>query len=69
MIKFLRGSCLSELGSVLKEPYVSQLYGYALLKLKTVMNSIGRFFHYESLFTSSFSKNLIISETAMAING
>jgi hypothetical protein len=33
MIKFLAGSCLSELGIVLKESYAIQLYGYnSLLK-------------------------------------
>jgi len=26
------------------------------VKAETYMNSLGRFFHYESLFTSSFSK-------------
>jgi hypothetical protein len=29
------------------------------------MNSPDRFFHYEPLFTSSFSKNLIIPEVGM----
>jgi len=33
------------------------------------INSPGRFFHYEPLFTSSFSKNLIIPEAAMFSKG
>ena len=32
-------------------------------------NSPGRFFHYEPLFTSSFSKNLIIPEAIMFSKG
>ncbi|MBU1161406.1 MAG: hypothetical protein KKF96_02510, partial [Proteobacteria bacterium] len=34
----------------------------APVKTDTFINNPGRFFHYESLFTSSFSKNLIIPE-------
>jgi len=34
-------------------------------KAETFMNRPGRFFHYEPLFTSSFSKNLIILEAVM----
>jgi hypothetical protein len=33
------------------------------------MNSTDRFFHYEPLFTSSFSKNLIIPEAVMSSRG
>jgi len=40
-----------------------------LLMQKTFMNSPGRFFHYEPLSMSSFSKNLIIPEAAMASKG
>jgi len=32
---------------------------------ETFMNSPGGFFHYEPLFTSSFSKNLIIPEAVI----
>jgi hypothetical protein len=35
------------------------------VKAETFINSLGRFFHYEPLSTSSFSKNLIISEAVM----
>jgi hypothetical protein len=35
------------------------------VKAETSMNCPGRFFHYEPLFTSSFSKNLIISEAVI----
>jgi len=35
------------------------------VKAETFINSPGRFFHYEPLFTSSFSKNLIIPEAVM----
>jgi len=35
------------------------------VKAETFINSLGRFFHYEPLFMSSFSKNLIISEAVM----
>jgi len=35
------------------------------VKAENFMNSPGRFFHYEPLETSSFSKNLIIHEAAM----
>jgi hypothetical protein len=35
------------------------------VKAETFIHSPGRFFHYELLFTSSFSKNLIIPEAAM----
>jgi len=34
-------------------------------KAEAFMNGQGRFFHYEPLFTSSFSKNLIIPEAVM----
>jgi len=39
------------------------------VKVKVFINNPGRFFHYEPLFTSSFSKNLIISEAVMLSNG
>jgi hypothetical protein len=32
------------------------------VKAEEFVNSLGRFFHYDPLFTSSFSKNLIIFE-------
>lgn len=35
------------------------------VKAKTFINSPGWFFHYEPLFTSSFSKNLITPEATM----
>ena len=35
------------------------------VKTETFINSPGRFFHYKPLFTSSFSKNLIIPEAVM----
>jgi len=35
------------------------------VKTETFINSPGRFFHYEPLFTSSFSKNLIMPEAVM----
>jgi len=35
------------------------------IKAETFINSPGRFFHYEPLFTSSFSKNLIIPEATI----
>ena len=35
------------------------------IKADILINSPGRFFHYEPLFTSSFSKNLIIPEAEM----
>jgi len=37
----------------------------APIEAVTFMNSPGRFFHYEPLSTSSFSKNLIIPEAVM----
>jgi len=37
----------------------------ASVKAKIFLNSLGRFFHYEPLFTSSCSKNLIIPEAVM----
>ena len=39
------------------------------VKAETFINSLGRFFHYEPLFTSSFSKNLIIAEAVMFLKG
>ena len=39
------------------------------VKTETFINSLGGFFHYEPLFTSSFSKNLIIPEAAMFSKG
>ncbi len=33
------------------------------VKAKTFINNPGRFFHYEPLFTSSFSKNIIMPES------
>jgi hypothetical protein len=39
------------------------------VKAKTFMNIPGRFFHYEPLFTSSFSKNLIILEAGRLSKG
>jgi len=39
-----------------------------LVKAKIFMNSSGRFFHYEPLFTSSFRKNLIIPGAVMSSN-
>jgi hypothetical protein len=41
------------------------LYTKLLVKAKTFINSPSMFFHYEPLFTSSFSKNLIIPEAAI----
>jgi hypothetical protein len=38
-------------------------------KAETFLNSPDRFFHYEPLFMSSFSKNLIIPEAAMFSKG
>ncbi len=35
---------------------------HPFVKAEIFINSLGRFFHYEPLFTSSFSKNLIIPE-------
>jgi hypothetical protein len=57
MIKFFAGSCLSGLGIVLKEPFFD-----LMLKLKFPENAgifiycLGKFFHYEPLSMSSFSK-------------
>jgi len=34
------------------------------VKIETFINSLGTFFHYESLFMSSFRKNLIIPKAA-----
>jgi hypothetical protein len=39
------------------------------VKEETFIDSPGRFFHYEPLFTSSFSKNLIIPDAAMFSKG
>jgi hypothetical protein len=39
------------------------------VKADILINSPGRFFHYEPLFTSSFSKNLIIPEAVMFSKG
>jgi len=36
---------------------------------KNLYEQPGRFFHYEPLFTSSFSKNLIIPEATMSSKG
>jgi len=73
MIKFLAGSCLSGLGIVLKEPYGDLiLWMKPPVKAETFINSPGRFFHYEPLFTSFIrlwrdlsAKNLIIPEAVM----
>jgi hypothetical protein len=65
MIKFLAGSCLSGLGIVLKEPSAINFMDEIPVKAETFMNSPGRFFHYEPLSTSSFSKNLTIPEAVM----
>jgi hypothetical protein len=35
------------------------------VKTEIFVNSLGEFFHYEPLFTSSFSQNLIILEAEM----
>jgi hypothetical protein len=35
------------------------------IKAETLINNPGRFFHYEPLFTSSFSKNLIMPEAVI----
>jgi len=35
------------------------------VKAEIFINNPGRFFHYEPLFTSSFSENLIVPEAAM----
>jgi hypothetical protein len=39
------------------------------VKAETLINNPDRFFHYEPLFTSSSSKNLIIPEAAMLSKG
>jgi hypothetical protein len=39
------------------------------IKAEHHINSPGRFFHYEPLFTSSFRKNLIIPEAVMLSKG
>jgi len=39
------------------------------VKAGIFINNPGKFFHYEPLFTSSFSKNLIIPEAAMFSKG
>jgi len=39
------------------------------VKADIFINSPDRFFHYEPLSTSSFSKNLIIPEAAMFLKG
>jgi hypothetical protein len=39
------------------------------IKAETFINSPDGFFHYEPLFTSSFSKNLIIPEAIMFSKG
>ena len=39
------------------------------IKAKPLISSPVRFFHYKPLFTSSFSKNLIISEAVMFSKG
>jgi hypothetical protein len=41
----------------------------APVKAETFMNCPDRFFHYEPLFTSSFSKNLIVPEAVMFSKG
>jgi hypothetical protein len=53
MIKFLVGSCLSGLGTVLKEPYaILMLWMKAPFNAVTFMNGPDGFFHYEPLSTS-----------------
>jgi hypothetical protein len=39
------------------------------VKAQTFINSSGRFFHYEPLFMSSFSKNLIIPDAILFSKG
>jgi len=39
------------------------------VKAETFMISLGRFFYYEPLFTSSFRKNLIIHEAVIFSKG
>jgi hypothetical protein len=39
------------------------------VKIDTFINSPGRFFHYDPLFTSSFRKILIIHEAVMSSKG
>jgi len=66
MIKFFAGSCLSELGIVLKEPStILMLWMKPPVKTEAFIYSPDGFFNYEPLFTSSCSKNLIIPEAAM----
>jgi len=76
MIKFLTESCLTRLPRKARAGRVDMdrfertigdltLWMKPLIKAETFMNSQGRFFHYEPLFTSSFSKILIIPKAAM----
>jgi hypothetical protein len=39
-----------------------------LARVEAFINISDKFFHYERLFTSSFSKNLIIPEALMFLN-
>jgi len=41
----------------------------SFVKIEIFINNPGRFFHYEPLFMSSFSKNLIIPEAVMFSKG
>jgi len=66
MIKFLAGSCLSELGGRFERTLGDlMLWMKPVVKTEPFINSPGGFFHYEPLFTSSFSRNLIILEAVM----
>ena len=72
MIKFLAGSCLSGLVRLrrIRDRFERTITDLTLWmkpsdRAENFINSPDRFFHYEPLFTSSFSKNLIIHEAAM----
>jgi len=72
MVKLLTGSCLSGLVSLrrIRDRFERTICDLTLWmkpsdRVQTFINSPDRFFHYEPLFTSSFSKNLIIPEAAM----
>ena len=72
MIKFLSGSCLSGLVRLgrIRDRFERTIGDFTLwikfpVKAETFINSPSRFFHYEPLFTSSFSKNLIIPEAVI----
>ena len=74
MIKFLAGSCLSGLVRLgrIRDRFERTRSDLTLWMKPPVKASIsisrpGRFFHYETLSTSSFSKNLIIPEAVMLL--